>query len=141
MSIWVCPTCHAKMNVKESLLGQLRACPSCKAESIVSESPPPMFPGQSIVTPPVVRQLPEKQQPEKSICLIALVMLYVLMAVMFIAGVASLLSGNKDVGFVLIAAGCGVLVQIVLISPIYAMVDDTRANRRLLEKIARSNER
>lgn len=145
MPNWICPFCRAKMTVKTELLGQVRPCPKCKQESTIEDC-------DTIAPPLPVEALPESYSKlksdkasatenasgDESIGNVARGMLLLVTAIFLLYGAIGEGNGQRNNGF---PSACGVLFLAAILWPIYTMARDTRANRRLLEQIARSNER
>lgn len=118
MPRWICPTCQAAMSVKASLIGEERPCVKCGA---VAE----------VIDADVTEELrPTGTTVARMLAALTAGLGVVLLCVGEIAG-AGWAAKEAFAAFSIKA-----VAAIVLLWPVYVMVDDTRACRRLLEILA-----
>lgn len=148
MPRWICPSCNTSMKVKADLVGTLQRCLSCDAEDLVIDAdavslprpmmPPPMpTPIVQVATPSAPPEVTIEPEGAEFVTTGARI-LCVLIPILAIS-VGALMRDNpemKSSGSYLVFTGIAAAIEVCLIWPFYTMCDDTRANRRLLQKIA-----
>lgn len=117
MPTWICPTCSASMTVSESAIGQREFCTACKRKAVVIDA--------------------SKAGPEVPITSFSKAILSIVAVVETALAFGFAMSGPKgfELMLVLLAGAISTGIALVVVWPIYTMVEDTRANRRLLEEL------
>lgn len=125
MPRWICPNCSAAQTVPDSDPSLLVTCWKC---------------GHAAKRPTAVPSAPASENSnaqddrEEQVSGAAKMLILVGSLGPIGVGVLALMTDNPAAGVYLLAVGFTIGVQAILVWPIYTMVDDTRAIRRLLEQ-------
>lgn len=123
MPRWICPDCSAAHIIPDAKVGQLVTCKQCGRDAMAE-----------VANPLAIDVAPRRRTASNSIESVSGWARMVLIAIAGLLLLVGCTAYDKPYGPVCLVGGLIVVVQAVLVWPIYTACDDVRAIRRSIEQ-------